>query len=533
MPRQFWKVATSAIAVLLVGCATACGSSSGGGGTNPSGILVVDQQFNFDDLDPALAVYSTSSLVDHAAYDTLTIVNPHDLTKAYPSLATSWTVSTDAKTTTFHLRNGVKFASGNPLTSADVVWSLTRLEKVGQKSGQNYVAQDPGGNDLAFSAPDPYTVVVTSQVANPSVAIELTMVNADILDSALLEQHGATTSADPPALDTFLNSGSAGSGPYTVTNVDRTSQIVLTRSPRYWGSRPTFAKIVVRDAPTATQRLDIQDGQAQLALDIPATDAATMNASSVNVDSIASPDQLYIMLNAKGSVLPGGDNQKFRDAVRYALDYRGLVALAGKGAVQNTGFLPNGILGALPESAAVHQDLALARSDLQQSGVANPGFTLEYPTDVSLDGLSLEQFAVKIQSDLAKVGITVTLRGDPQTVWGGNFTNGNVQARIGYNNGDFPDPNAFMPINGVVPNSDTTVDNWVPGLDPNVDQLTNTASAAITAASRNTDYQTLERAMNSAAYFDFILEPAKTLVTAKSVHASANPFTTVYLGQVT
>ena len=39
--------------------------------------------------------------------------------------------------------------------------------------------------------------------------------------------------------------------------------------------------------------------------------------------------------------------------------------------------------------------------------------------------------------------------------------------------------------------------------------------------------------MNSAAYFDFILEPAKTLVTAKSVHASANPFTTVYLGQVT
>ncbi len=146
MPRQVWKLATSAITVLLVGCATACGSSpGGGGGTNPSGILVVDQQFNYDDLDPALAVYSTSSLVDHAAYDTLTVVNPHDLTMAYPSLATSWTVSADAMTTTFHLRSGVKFASGNPLTSADVVWSLTRTREGGPEVRSELRGAGPGG----------------------------------------------------------------------------------------------------------------------------------------------------------------------------------------------------------------------------------------------------------------------------------------------------------------------------------------------------------------------------------------------------
>jgi peptide/nickel transport system substrate-binding protein len=521
-------VALASLSLVLVGACTTSESSSKPGNRT----LIVEENFNYDDLDPALGVYSTANIVNKSVYDTLTIVNPHDLSKPYPSLATAWTVSADAKTTTFQLRRGVKFASGNPLTSADVLWSLTRLSVVGIQSGQNYVMQDPGGNDLAVTAPDPYTVLLTAQVPDPSVAMQMTMMNADILDSVLAQQHGGTNDSKNNAED-FLNTGSAGSGPYVIQFVDRTSQIVLKANPNYWGAQPAYSTVILRNAPTPTQRFDVQDGQSQIAIDISAQDAASMSGSSVTVTSAPSADQLYLILNADPSVLPWAGDQNFRDAVRYALDYQGLVSLAGNGTVQGTGFIPNGILGSLPVSAAIKQDQALARADLAKVRPANPSFTLEYPTDVSLDGRALAPFAAKVQSDLKDVGITVTLLGEPQAIWGARFQAGKVQSRLGYNNGDYPDPGAFVPINAVVPGSDPAQDNWVQGMDPALDALTAAALAATTTAERGSAYQALETAMNSKGYFDFILQPARTLVTAKSVHATVNPFTTVDFGLVT
>ena len=491
--------------------------------------LVIDENFNYDDLDPALGVFPTANIVNKSVYDNLMIVNPHDLSKPYPSLATSFTVSADAKTTTFLLRQGVKFASGNPLTSADVVWSLTRLATLGLQSGQNYVMQDSGGNDLAVTAPDPYTVVITSRVPDPAVPLQMTMMNAGILDSVLVQQHGGTNTAKDKA-DDFLNSSSAGSGPYMLSQVDRTSEIVLKANPNYWGTKPAYSTVILRNAPTATQRFDIQDGQAQLVFDISSQTASSLTASVI---SAPSADQLYLILNANPKVLPWVGDQNFRDAVRYGLDYQGLLGLAGKGAVQGTGFIPNGILGSLPAADAPHRDLTRAQMALAKVGASNPTFTLEFPSDVSLDGLSIAPFAAKVQGDLKEVGITVNLLGEPQAIWAARFNAGKVQARMGYNNGDYPDPAAFAPINAVIPGSDAAADNWVQGMDPALDSLTTAALAATTAADRATAYQALVKAMDDKAYFDWILQPARTLVAGKSVHATINPFTTVDLGSIT
>lgn len=60
-------------------------------------------------------------------YDSLVELDPEQLTTVRPALAKSWDISPDGKTLTFHLRDDVKFHSGNPLTSADVVWSMRRI----------------------------------------------------------------------------------------------------------------------------------------------------------------------------------------------------------------------------------------------------------------------------------------------------------------------------------------------------------------------------------------------------------------------
>src|SRR5487761_266261 len=370
-------VALLSIAVIL--CA-ACGGGQPAQTKSGNQTLIVDHAFQYDDLDPAVGgTVPTAIIVDKSIYDTLTTVNPKDLSKPYPSLATDFSVSPDAKTTTFHLRRGVKFASGNPLTSADVVWSLTRLDKFGSIGGQGWPMAG-----LTASAPDPFTVVITSAQPNPAVAMTMTIMNAGILDSVLVQAHGGTDNPKDKA-ENFLNSASAGSGPYMIQSVDRTSQIVLKANPNYWGPKPVYSTVILRNAPPATQTFDVQDGQAQLALDISSEAAASITSSSVNVVSGPSADGFYLAMNADPSVFPLGRDPNFRKAVQYGLDYQGLVALAGKGAVQMTGFIPNGLLGSLPLSEAPHRDLARAQAALAKVGATNPSFTLEYASDSTLD----------------------------------------------------------------------------------------------------------------------------------------------------
>ena len=317
-----------------------------------------------------------------------------------------------------------------------------------------------------------------------------------------------------------------------IQSVDRTSQIVLKSNPNYWGPKPVYNSVILHDAPPATQAFDIQDGQAQLALDISPQAAASLS-SSVNVISYTSPDQLYLIMNASPKVLPWAGDQNFRDAVRYGIDYQGLVALAGKGAAQATGFIPNGFLGSLPAVDAPQRDLARAKAALAKVGAANPTITLAYATDATVDGLSIAPFAIKVQSDLKEVGITANLAGAPKAVLDAKFLAGQVQVEIATNNADYPDPADFTSFDVVGGGGDTQSDHWVPGMDPAIDALTATALSATTAADRGSAYQALEKAMNDKAYFDFILQPGRTLIAGKSVHATGNPFTYVDFGSVT
>ena len=95
---------------------------------SPPNVLVVAK--NIDDivsLDPAQAYEFTSGEIVANIYDRLIEYDPTDIEKIAPGLAESWTVSDDGETFTFKLRQGAKFASGNPVRPEDVVFSLRRV----------------------------------------------------------------------------------------------------------------------------------------------------------------------------------------------------------------------------------------------------------------------------------------------------------------------------------------------------------------------------------------------------------------------
>jgi peptide/nickel transport system substrate-binding protein len=95
---------------------------------SPPNVLVVAK--NIDDivsLDPGQAYEFTSGEVVSNIYDRLVEYNPPTSRRLSLGLAESWTVSDDGKTITFKLRQGAKFASGNPVRPEDVVFSFKRV----------------------------------------------------------------------------------------------------------------------------------------------------------------------------------------------------------------------------------------------------------------------------------------------------------------------------------------------------------------------------------------------------------------------
>src|SRR5579871_4792409 len=107
-----------------------------------------------------------------------------------PDLATSWDVSTDGLTYTFHLRSGVTFTNGRALTADDVVYSFNRLANpkvattyatsliLGSVAGFADVQSGKATTLSGVKAVDPATVQITLSSPNSALLPALTMVPA-------------------------------------------------------------------------------------------------------------------------------------------------------------------------------------------------------------------------------------------------------------------------------------------------------------------------------------------------------------------
>src|SRR4029450_630479 len=149
--------------------------------------LVVGANFIIKSLDPGRTVETTSNMVNHAVYDSLVTFDGEDLATPKPSLATDWTVSSDGTTYTFRLRRNVRFASGNPLTSADVKWSLDRVRFLKNNPAFFLSSVDE------ILTPDANTVVLRLKAPNPSLLPILSSSSLGAVDSKLVSQDRKST----------------------------------------------------------------------------------------------------------------------------------------------------------------------------------------------------------------------------------------------------------------------------------------------------------------------------------------------------
>jgi len=348
--------------------------------------------------------------INHATYDTLLTFHGADLKTPKPLLATDWKVSADWRTYTFTLRRGVKFASGNPLTSADVKWSFDRFANL---KGVNSAFLD-GVDEV--QAPDAGTVIIRLRQPKPSLIPILTMPVLCVLDSKVVMANGGDASPDAMSKDhaeLFLNTKSAGSGPFMLASYTTNVEAVLVKNPNYWGPAAKLDRVIIHNVPeSAVQEQQLQRGDIDIAMALSHSHAeALRSVPGVVVRSFLTATTFELIMNEDRDIGGPFANPKVQQAVRYALDYDGLLKIAGPGAVRVAGLVPLILPGALDPREAVTTDRAKARALLSASGVGKVTGTLSYG-DIIRMGVETPLVAQKVQSDLDAVGIQVNLDGE-------------------------------------------------------------------------------------------------------------------------
>jgi peptide/nickel transport system substrate-binding protein len=173
-----------------------------------------------------------------------------------PRLASSWSHSADGLTWTYHLRHGVTWSDGQPLTSADVVYTFQRDTVPGSTEFSDNEAYVGEIIHSSIHAVGPYTVVMQVKHFTPV----MNRLIVPILPMHIWEH------VSEKQLSSFANNNPVGSGPFIVTSFHSNQSITLRANPTYWGGKPGIKTLVFQrfDNPTA-EKLALANGSIDFA----------------------------------------------------------------------------------------------------------------------------------------------------------------------------------------------------------------------------------------------------------------------------
>lgn len=361
----------------------------------------------FDDiisLDPAEAFELSAGEIMGNTYDNLVNLDLEDTSKVTPGIAESWTVSDDALTYTFKIKPDIEFASGNPITAADVAYTFERAVKLDLSPAfiltqfgltkDNVTEKAKAIDDLTFQ-------LTVDKAYAPSFVLNCLTANiGSIVDKALLEQHVENGDFGHG----WLKTNYAGSGPFKMQQWRANEIIVLERNDNYYGEQAKLKRAFYRHMKESSgQRLALEAGDIDIA----------RNLAPSDLDALESNEDIDTVSASKGSIYYLGLNQRnenlarpeVRKALKYLVDYDaiGATLIKGIGEIHQT-FVPEGMLGSL-DGTPYELDVEKARELLEKAGLKD-GFS------VTMDVRSIEPItgiAQSMQQTFAQAGVKLEI----------------------------------------------------------------------------------------------------------------------------
>jgi peptide/nickel transport system substrate-binding protein len=395
--------------------------------------LVVGVSSDIHTLDSGVSSDNYDWRQIYPCYDRLVkykVVGGKGSTEVEPQAAESWTVSADGTVWTFKIRKGIKFDDGTPLDAAAVQFSFERTLKIAKGPADNI------GAIQSMRVVDPYTLEVTLKNAYGPFLQTLATDGASIINPKVMqhEKEGDLAQA-------WLAEHTDGSGPFKLTEWARGQQAVLEAKPAYWGGAPKVKKVIIRFmTESADRRMALERGDIDIAENVLIDQIPALEKNPAIVVE-RHPSQLveYVYINNQKAPL---DNPKVRQALSYAVDYKGIIehVLQGNG-VQMRGPVPQGMWGHKPDLFQHSKDPAKAKALLKEAGF---GSGLDLTLIYSERRPSWEQIATILQSNFAEIGVNLKLELMANPTLRDRMDKGDFELCLGAWSPDFADPYMFM-----------------------------------------------------------------------------------------
>jgi peptide/nickel transport system substrate-binding protein len=261
-------------------------------------------------INPVLPESSASSDASRLIFSGLT--QSDNQGKLAADLAQSWTVSTDGRTYTFHLRKDVKWHDGVPFSAGDVVFTLAVIQNPDTRSPLAHVwqgvkAEAKDANTVVYTLPKPFSPFINDTTIG-------------ILPQHLLEN------VDPSSLRVAdFNQKPVGTGPFKIDQFDQANGIIkLAANKNYYAGRPLLDGVILRAFPDFQQALDAYDHRQVLGVSrIQVGDfASATKQEDLQLRDLTVPEEAAVFFRTTSPVL---SDKAVRGALAQATDRQAIV----------------------------------------------------------------------------------------------------------------------------------------------------------------------------------------------------------------
>ncbi len=290
-----------------------------------------------------------------------------------PDLADSWEVNEDSTAFTFHLREGLKWSDGEPLTADDIVFTIERSADARTGSLlKGRMANIVGAAEFADQTAE--TIAGLEKIDDLTLRINLLKPDAAFLTAwgmfsgfCVLPKHVLVEVA-PEAMkeNAFSMAPTVGAGAFTFVRYETDQYAELVANPNYWGEKPAVDRIFMTIATPDVAVAQLERGELDL-MAMPVDEADRLkDATNISIVSVRSPSISQIAINNEREYFK--DN-RVRQAMMYAIDRQGIVdsIMFGQAEVVNTTVIGPDWVGT-PEVNAYPYDPEKAKALLAEAG---------------------------------------------------------------------------------------------------------------------------------------------------------------------
>lgn len=470
-------VCIATIALVVAGCGSSR-SGSGGGSTTVSGSgtpqrggnLVIDSATPSQNFD-VNATSDNESIwpLDEVAEELY--VNGQDGKSLVPWLATGYTLSSDKLTWTFQLRHGVRFSNGQPMTSKDVVWSIS--QSLNPKSTWYFIDSPI----KSVTADGPYAVKITTKQPWAPLLADLALFANAIFPDHYVGQSRAEFFQHP-----------VGTGPFQFDQWVKGQYLRLKRNPHYWQpGKPYLDTITYQSVSDANTRVvQLRGGQAQIIEQAPFPLLSSLQSTGFQLGLFPSTRIDYVTMNEQFKPFT---DPHVRLAIAEALNRPAIMqsVFFGHGQLATSPLMPN--VSYYSPVGLPSYSLAAAKKEMAASAYPHGGFTVDFiagsgdPVQTSVSQI--------VAAELRPLGINVKIRQlDPSQVTA-QEQSFHFGMRETYWTMDIIDPDEYVSF--VLCGSCGSYANWTHFSNSQIDKLTTQAETSFNSSARATIYRQIQQ----------------------------------------